>query len=129
MTIEMLPNTERIKQALIDNDGYCPCKVLRNEDTKCVCKEFRLQDIGICSCGLYIKRGDYILYTKDGCPRCAMLKQELKKHDKTYIELHVSPDETDEFILKEGLPVLLTPMGIYYNYKDSMNLLNKKHLL
>ena len=25
------------------NDGYCPCAVLKNEDTKCQCKEFREQ--------------------------------------------------------------------------------------
>lgn len=23
------------------NDGYCPCSLIKNEDTKCMCKEFR----------------------------------------------------------------------------------------
>ena len=30
-----------IRQKLKENGGYCPCSLLRNEDTKCMCKEFR----------------------------------------------------------------------------------------
>lgn len=30
-----------IKTALQKNDGYCPCKLIKNNDTKCPCKEFR----------------------------------------------------------------------------------------
>lgn len=45
------------RQAVKDNNGYCPCKLLQNEDTKCMCKEFREQiskeELGDCSCGLY----------------------------------------------------------------------------
>ena len=47
-----------IKQRIKDNNGYCPCKLLKNEDTKCMCKEFREMidngEIGMCHCGLYI---------------------------------------------------------------------------
>ena len=32
--------------------GYCPCKVLRNEDTCCICRNTR--ETGICECGLYV---------------------------------------------------------------------------
>ena len=46
---------EKIRQALKDNMGYCPCKLERTEDTKCMCKEFLEQDLGPCHCGLYIK--------------------------------------------------------------------------
>jgi len=35
------------------NDGYCPSKSERSEDTKCHCKEYREQ--GVCKCGLYLK--------------------------------------------------------------------------
>jgi nicotinate (nicotinamide) nucleotide adenylyltransferase len=40
--------------------GYCPCRVQRNEDTKCICKEFReqIEDPnfeGYCHCLLYYK--------------------------------------------------------------------------
>ena len=38
------------------NDGYCPCAVFKNPDTKCICKEFREQEEpGICHCGRYEK--------------------------------------------------------------------------
>lgn len=44
-----------IRKALKDNDGYCPCRVQKTEDTKCMCKEFREQTNGECHCGLYYK--------------------------------------------------------------------------
>ena len=46
---------EQIQQSLKDNDNYCPCRLERTEDTKCMCKEFREQESGPCHCGLYIK--------------------------------------------------------------------------
>lgn len=46
----------RIRSALLENDGYCPCKIEHNADTKCMCKEFReSQETGACHCGLYQK--------------------------------------------------------------------------
>jgi len=45
-----------ITQAVINNDGYCPCLLEKTEDTKCICKEFREQNYpGECHCGRYIK--------------------------------------------------------------------------
>ena len=45
-----------IKKQLKANSGYCPCALLKNKDTKCMCKEFREQDTpGYCHCGLYYK--------------------------------------------------------------------------
>lgn len=60
MTIKL--NSDRklvddIRKALKENDGYCPCAVSKNADTKCMCKEFREQYkkgvTGKCHCGLY----------------------------------------------------------------------------
>ena len=45
----------QIKQRIKDNNGYCPCRLLKNEDTKCMCNEFREQEEGECHCGLYVK--------------------------------------------------------------------------
>ena len=48
-------------KALVDaNNGYCPCMVVKNEDTKCMCKEFKdqIKDPnfeGYCHCLLYYK--------------------------------------------------------------------------
>lgn len=34
---------------------YCPCSIIRNEDTICPCKEFREMEEGTCHCQLYSK--------------------------------------------------------------------------
>lgn len=46
---------DKIRMALKENGGYCPCSIIRNDDTKCMCKEFREMEEGTCHCGLYIK--------------------------------------------------------------------------
>lgn len=48
----------KIRQALAENDGYCPCRLEKTEDTKCMCKEFIEQEYGTCHCGLYVKERD-----------------------------------------------------------------------
>lgn len=56
--IKLNPNkavVEEIKNKLKANDGYCPCRITKSQDTKCMCKEFREQTSGECHCGLYIK--------------------------------------------------------------------------
>ena len=58
MKIKLSDNKElvaEIKQKLKETDGYCPCRLTQNEDTKCPCKEFREQGRGECHCGLYLK--------------------------------------------------------------------------
>ena len=58
MNISISSNTNlvnEIRQKLKANDGYCPCKLVKNSDTKCMCKEFRDMEEGECHCGLYIK--------------------------------------------------------------------------
>ncbi len=46
----------KIKAAIEKNGGYCPCRIDKSEDTKCICKDFREQNTaGPCHCGLYIK--------------------------------------------------------------------------
>lgn len=46
---------DKILEELDKNNGYCPCKLEKNNDTKCMCKEFKEQKEGYCHCGLYIK--------------------------------------------------------------------------
>ena len=46
---------EEIRHKLKENDGYCPCRIEKNDDTKCMCKEFREQEDGECHCGLFVK--------------------------------------------------------------------------
>ena len=47
-----------MRQAIKDNEGYCPCVITRSPDTKCMCKEFREMESGTCHCGLYTKIPD-----------------------------------------------------------------------
>ena len=49
---------EKIRAKIKENDGYCPCKLEKTEDTKCICKEFLEQGVGECHCGLYIKESE-----------------------------------------------------------------------
>lgn len=60
LTIEKNPDMEtyhRVKEAVKANDGYCPCRLQKTSDTKCMCKEFREQQTeGLCHCGLYVKK-------------------------------------------------------------------------
>lgn len=52
-TVEI--NSE-FKTLVEENDGYCPCAVFKNEDTKCPCKGFLEQtEPGPCCCGRYEK--------------------------------------------------------------------------
>lgn len=49
-----------IKEGLKQTGGYCPCRLERSEDNKCICREFREQIKdpefeGFCHCMLYYK--------------------------------------------------------------------------
>ena len=51
---------QTVRQGLKEKDGYCPCRLERSADTKCMCKEFREQSDdpdfeGFCHCYLYYK--------------------------------------------------------------------------
>jgi len=52
-----------IKEGLKAKDGYCPCRIGKSEDYKCICKEFKEQMAdpdfeGYCHCMLYYKSKD-----------------------------------------------------------------------
>ena len=49
-----------IRAGLKEKDGYCPCRMEKTEDNKCMCTEFREQIAdpnfkGFCHCMLYYK--------------------------------------------------------------------------
>lgn len=48
-------HVKAIREALKNNQGFCPCATLKSPDTKCMCKEFREQEEGFCHCMLYQK--------------------------------------------------------------------------
>lgn len=58
MRVKLNPDPEIVKTiraGLEANDGYCPCRVGKLPENKCMCEEFREQEIGMCHCGLFIK--------------------------------------------------------------------------
>lgn len=63
MKISLNPDekvVKMIKDGLEEKGGYCPCRLEKTEDNKCMCKEFRDQIAdpeyeGFCHCMLYYK--------------------------------------------------------------------------
>ena len=66
MAVRLNDNKElvaKIKEGLEKKGGYCPCRLEKTEDNKCICREFREQmedhDFeGYCHCMLYYKSRD-----------------------------------------------------------------------
>ena len=66
MKITLNPDAEvvrTVKEGLARTGGYCPCRLARTEENKCMCREFREQikdpDFeGYCHCMLYYKSKD-----------------------------------------------------------------------
>ena len=66
MKIKLNEDTEivnTIKEGLKRTGGYCPCRLERTPDTKCMCTEFKEQikdpDFeGFCHCLLYYKSNE-----------------------------------------------------------------------
>lgn len=67
MKIKIIENPDkdvvfRIRRALTANEGFCPCRISRTPENKCICEDFRRKcshgDTGECHCGLYIAKED-----------------------------------------------------------------------
>jgi hypothetical protein len=61
MSLIIKPNPDKEKydlmtQAVINNEGYCPCIPIKSDESKCICKDFREQNYaGECHCGRFVK--------------------------------------------------------------------------
>lgn len=56
MKVKLNPDKDHvalIRQGIKERGGYCPCMVIKSEDTKCPCKKFREEKD--CHCELYVK--------------------------------------------------------------------------
>lgn len=65
MHIKTNPDKEYVREVrkrLKANNNYCPCKLVKTPETKCMCKEFsdmcERGESGMCACGLYIVEQD-----------------------------------------------------------------------
>ena len=61
--MKIIPNPDKEKyleatKAVEQNNGYCPCALIKSEDTRCICKGFRVEAKsgykGECECGRYV---------------------------------------------------------------------------
>ena len=56
MALKIVEVNPSIRKNVEASNGYCPCAIWQNEDTKCMCKEFREQkEAGKCHCGRFEK--------------------------------------------------------------------------
>ena len=59
LKIELNPNQEvvdTVREGLKRTGGYCPCRLERTEDTKCMCNQIADPSYeGFCHCMLYYK--------------------------------------------------------------------------
>ena len=59
--LKIIPNPDKemyiaVTEAVKKNDGYCCCRIVKNKDTKCMCKEFKDQQFtGLCYCERFMK--------------------------------------------------------------------------
>jgi ferredoxin-thioredoxin reductase catalytic subunit len=59
--LKIIPNPnkevyETETKAVKESGGYCPCRLVHNQDTKCVCKDFKEQKTeGLCYCERFMK--------------------------------------------------------------------------
>lgn len=48
---------EEIRKKIKENNGYCACAISFNDDTRCMCTNFKDKinrgELGECHCGLY----------------------------------------------------------------------------
>lgn len=66
MAVRLNENKEivaKIKEGLKAKDGYCPCRLQKLEEYRCICEEFKQQIAdpdfeGYCHCKLYYKSKD-----------------------------------------------------------------------
>jgi ferredoxin-thioredoxin reductase catalytic subunit len=59
MKITLNPNkeyVEKIRKAIANNNGYCPCSLIKDDNHLCICKD--ATENGECHCGLYIIEKD-----------------------------------------------------------------------
>ena len=53
-------DVQKFRASVKANEGYCPCRLTKTPETKCMCKEFKEQISdphfeGFCHCMLYYK--------------------------------------------------------------------------
>ena len=59
--LKIIPNPDKemyeaVTKEVKANDGYCCCRLVRDKNTRCVCKDFKNQQTeGLCYCERFMK--------------------------------------------------------------------------
>lgn len=114
MKIYKNPNPQEfaeISEAVQANEGYCPCLAAKNEDTKCMCKDFRdSTESDFCHCGRYYKVKD--------CEFVALVGEFASENQKDIFARFEDMLEKQNFIV---IPIKLNennPFHATNNYSD-----------
>ena len=99
---------QAIREGLKKTGGYCPCRVERIPENKCMCQEFREQIAdpdfeGFCHCMLYYKTKERPEAAAE--PETAPKAEEKKEQPVT--ELTITADNFEAEVLNSDVPVLL----------------------
>lgn len=109
---------QQIREGLKQTGGYCPCRVERTPENKCMCEEFRNQIAdpdfeGFCHCMLYYKAKDgsaapaaeVASAVAAAAPAPAPAPAPAKAHPQG--EITITAANFEEEVLHSDLPVLL----------------------
>ena len=113
--IKQNPNEEELKEiieAVDANEGYCPCALTKEDDTKCMCKVFRdSQDTDFCHCGRFYKVANYETIALIG---------DTSEEERTtsYMDWFEKLIHQDFVVL--GMP--LNPYNMYFGSESQFNL-------
>ena len=97
---------------------YCPCSLVRDDDTVCMCKEFREMEEGICHCQLYIKTKDESI---QGSDKVLLIEKgdldnsiasKLRGHHVSYIIAPVEAKNNEMFLRQADCCISI--QGTYY---------------
>lgn len=91
---------------------YCPCSLIRDEDTVCMCKEFREMEEGTCHCQLYPRHYNAIMleFTDFDDNKISYLARISRGH---HVDTLLVPREyKDTFISTELYEILLPNISI-----------------
>ena len=98
--IKQNPHEDTLKEiveAVDANEGYCPCALEKNDNTKCMCKQFRdNEDTDYCHCGRFYKVRDYEMIALLG---------DVSEEDRasSYVEWYEKLNHQDFIVL--GIPL------------------------